>query len=275
MRLTVNCSILLKDLPLPERFRAVRSAGFAAVELWWPFTSPAPDHGEVSAFVGALRDAGVQLTGLNFDAGDMAAGDRGLVSLPDATARFRANVDAVTTIGELTGCRAFNALYGLRLPQVDPLEQDRLALENLAFAADGVARIGGTVLVEPVSGAAAYPLRTAADAVAIIDSVAAHHGQARLGLLLDVYHLASNGDDVAAAIRTCRSRIAHVQVADAPGRGAPGTGGLPITRWLDDLHGGGYDGWVGLEYLSTGPDPFGWCASLSTTAPDSPEGSQS
>lgn len=262
MRLTVNCSMLFRDRSLSERFRAVRAAGLTAVELWWPFSSPTPDDSDVAAFVAALRDAGVQLTGLNFDAGDMAAGERGLLSHPDDTARFRANVDVVTRIGELTGCRAFNALYGLRLPDVDPDEQDRTGRENLAFAAAAVARIGGIVLVEPVSGAPAYPLLTAADAVAVMDAVAAQGGPSTLGLLLDVYHLATNGDDVGAAIRTYRSRIAHVQLADAPGRGAPGTGQLPIGRWLDDLHDGGYDSWVGLEYTSADPNPFAWYGTL-------------
>jgi hydroxypyruvate isomerase len=51
------------------------------------------------------------------------------------------------------------------------------------------------VLVEPVSGAPRYPLRTAADAVAVIDRVAAATGVANLGLLCDLYHLASNADD--------------------------------------------------------------------------------
>lgn len=258
MRLTVNCSILLRDLPLADRFRTARAAGFEAVELWWPFAGPTPADEDVDALIGALRDAGVRLTGLNFDAGDMAAGERGLLSDPELVARFRANAEAVTRIGERTGCRAFNALYGLRRQGVPADEQDRVARANLAAAATAVARIGGLVLVEPVSGAPGYPLRTADDAVAVLDAVAAEHGATNLGLLLDVYHLASNGDDVDAAIRTHRDRVAHVQVADSPGRGAPGTGRLPIDRWLADLRDGGYDGWVGLEYASTAPDPFPW-----------------
>src|SRR5690606_1432491 len=97
---------------------------------------------------------------------------RGLISWPEREADLLANLDVVTTIGERTGCRAFNALYGNRQPGVDPAQQDEVGSRNLAAAAQAVARIGGTVLVEPVSGADAYPLKTAADAVAVIDRVA-------------------------------------------------------------------------------------------------------
>jgi hydroxypyruvate isomerase len=259
-RYTVNCSILLTALPLLERPAAARAAGFDAVEYWWPFPTSTPSADEIDAFVSALSAAGVQLTGLNFNAGDMPAGDRGLVSWPERSDDFTANLDVVTRIGEATGCRAFNALYGNRIDGVAQSEQDDLGAANLAAAATAVGRIGGTVLVEPVSGAPRYPLLTAADAVGVIDRVAGEHGATNLGLLLDVYHLAVNGDDVPAAIAAHRDRIAHVQIADAPGRDQPGTGELPIADWTADLLAGGYDGWLGLEYKSTATDPFAWLA---------------
>ncbi|MDR1824388.1 MAG: TIM barrel protein [Bifidobacteriaceae bacterium] len=260
-RYTVNCSILLKDRPLPERFAAVHAAGLDAVELWWPFATPNPPREEIDALVAALQANQVQLTGLNFDAGDMGAGWRGLVSVPSRAADFQANLDAVTLIGELTGCRAFNALYGNRQEGVDPAAQDYLGAQHLADAARAVGRIGGTVLLEPVSGAPAYPLLTVADVLGVMDRVAAEHGVTNIGLLLDVYHLSVNGDDVPAGIETARQRIAHVQIADSPGRGAPGTGELPLGAWIDNLQAGGYPGWIGLEYVADGdPNPFAWLA---------------
>jgi hydroxypyruvate isomerase len=109
------------------------------------------------------------------------------------------------------------------------------------------------VLLEPVSGAPRYPLLTAADAVAVIDKV----GEG-VGLLADFYHLAVNGDDVPAAISRYAPRIAHVQIADAPGRGAPGDGELPLRQWIDDVRAAGYDGHIGLEYRAEGPGAFAW-----------------
>ncbi len=256
----VNCSLLFAELPLLERPAAARQAGFSAVELWWPFAVAVPADGEVDAFVRAVEDAGVRLVGLNFFAGDLAGGDRGLVSWPGRAAEFRDNLEATVGIGERLGCRAFNALYGNRVQGADPAAQDELAVEHLAMAGRAAARVGGTVLVEPVSGAPRYPLRTAADAVAVIDRVAAETGVTNLGLLCDLYHLATNGDDLDRAIATYGHRVAHVQVADVPGRHQPGTGTLDVHRHLGQLAAAGYAGWVGLEYQPSGAsaDSFGW-----------------
>lgn len=251
---TVNSSILLTDLPLLRRPAAAAAAGFGAVEFWWPFAVAVPTDPEIDAFVTAISDAGVQLSGLNFFAGDMPAGDRGLVSWVGREAEFRDNVEVVAGIGERLGCRGFNALYGLRVDGVAPEAADELAVENLRFAADRIARIDGTVFVEPVSGAPAYPVKTAADALAVIERVDTDN----LKLLADFYHLATNGDDVAAVIAQHARSFGHVQIADAPGRGRPGSGTLPLTEWLAAAAAGGYDGYVGLEYADASDDPFGW-----------------
>ena len=254
----VNCSILFTELPLLRRPAAAKEAGFDAVEFWWPFAEAVPSDADADAFVAAVNDAGVALAGLNFAAGDMPGGDRGLVSWPSRSAEFRDNIDATVGIGERLGCRGFNALYGNRVDGESAAAQDELAIENLALAAKAAAGAGGTVLVEPVSGSPRYPLRTAADALAVIDRVGAEHNS--LGLLADLYHLAVNGDDVDKVIAEHAARIAHVQIADNPGRNEPGTGELPLPRYLTDLAAAGYTGWVGLEYKPSGAsaDSFGW-----------------
>jgi hydroxypyruvate isomerase len=256
LRFDVNCSILFTELPLLERPAAAKAAGFDAVEFWWPFADALPADRDVDAFVSALREAGVELVGLNFFAGDMPAGDRGIVSWPGREQEFRANVAVVAAIGEQTRCQAFNALYGNRVEGVDPAAQDDLAAENLAYAADAVAGIGGTVLVEAVSGPQPYPLRTATDAFAAIDRA----GKDNVRFLADLYHLTVNGDDLDKVIAEYASRTAHVQIADAPGRHEPGTGELDLDGYLAKLEQAGYSGWVGLEYVASGPsaDSFEW-----------------
>ncbi|ALU39202.1 hydroxypyruvate isomerase [Kocuria flava] len=259
MSYTVNCSILLTDLPLLERPAAAKAAGFDAVEFWWPFAESVPADRDVDAFVRALDDAGVQLSGLNFNAGDMPAGDRGLVSWIGREDEFAQNIAVVAAIGERTGCRAFNALYGNRRDGHRPEAQDELAVANLVAAAEGVAGIGGTVLLEPVSGTEAYPLKTAQDALDVIGAVRAA-GPQNIALLADFYHLAVNGDDVGAVIEAHAAGFGHVQIADAPGRNEPGTGELPLQRWIDRTYELGYTGRIGLEYKASQPDPFAWLA---------------
>lgn len=264
MTYSVNCSILLTELPLLERPAAARAAGFDAVEFWWPFATSVPADGDVASFVAAVRDAGVQLTGLNFTAGDMPGGDRGLISWPARSAEFHDNIDVVAAIGQSLGCTAFNALYGNRVDDSTPAEQDAIALENLASAAEAIDQIGGIVLLEPVSGAPRYPLRTAADALGVISRLSAQSSVRNVKLLADFYHLAVNGDDVDAVIATSAADFGHIQIADDPGRGAPGTGTLALERWVRHSVQLGYRGHIGLEYKAPIETAFSWLAS--TTA---------
>ena len=246
-----NCSLLFTEEPLLRRPAAARAAGFGAVEFWWPFATPVPADREVDAFVAAVEEAGVALVGLNFFAGDLAGPDCGVLSIPGRAGQFRDNIDVVAGIGGRLGVRGFNALYGNRVDGVDPDAQDELAAESITLAAKAVAGFGGTVLIEPVSGREALsaahgrrrggrgPARRAA-------------GAANVGYLCDLYHLASNGDDIDAAIDAHTDLAAHVQIADAPGRGEPGSGQLDLDRYLAALAGRGYRGWVSLEYKPTG-----------------------
>ncbi|WP_084956787.1 hydroxypyruvate isomerase family protein [Thermoactinospora rubra] len=256
MRFDVNCSILFTHLPVLQRPEAVRSAGFDGVEFWWPFAAAVPGDKEVDAFVAAVEDAGVRLVGLNF-ADDIPEGGRGLFSRPADVTRLRDNIDVAVGIAGRLGCKALNALYGNRAEGVEPRQQDELALENLRLAARKAASIGAVVLVEALNGyeSPSYPLVSARAALEVVDAV----GEPNVRFLCDLYHLARMGEDLEAALRD--PRVGHVQIADNPGRGRPGTGELPLAELLK-----GYDGWVGLEYKDPDLD-FDWMSSweLATT----------
>ena len=263
LRFDVNCSILFTELPLLERPAAAKAAGFDAVEFWWPFGEYVPPDAAADAFVNAVRDAGVELVSLNFHTGDMAAGERGILSDPGRADEFRANVGAVTEIARRTGCARLNAPYGNRLPRVGPAEQDAVALENLAFAAAAAAAIGATVMVEAINSVdvPAFPVDTSDKAAAVIEKVPAGN----VALLADLYHLATMGEPVGETLSRHRERIAHVQIADWPGRGAPGTGTGDFEPLFAQLAAQGYPGRVGLEYLPADPADsrasLGWITS--------------
>ena len=251
LRYLANCSLLFTEADLLRRPHAAKDAGFDAIEFWWPWPDrPVPSDAEVDGFVSAVRDSGVRLVGLNFFAGQLTGDDAGVLSIPERSSEFTDNLDVAVGIGDQLGVSAFNALYGCRVPEASPGQQDELAIENLVAAAEAAARIGATVLLEPVSGPKPYPLRTAADVIGVLDRVQERGGD-NVAFLCDLFHLASNGDDIDAAISTYADRVAHVQIADCPGRGEPGTGELAIDRHLADLQAAGYDGWVGLEYKPT------------------------
>lgn len=260
-RYTVNVSILHTELPLLERPAAVAANGFGNIEMWWPWVDdPTPARPRLDALRRAVEDADVRLTGLNFYAGRIPGPDRGALSVPGPESeRFRANVDVATEFAGSLRCGALNALYGNRVDGVDPGEQDTLALENLAYAARAADRVGAVLLVEPLNRVESprYPLLSAESAATVVERVNSLTGLGNTRLLMDLYHLGMNGEDVPAAIDRYADITGHVQIADAPGRGALGTGALPLGAWLDRLAGAGYDGLVGLEYRG-GDGDFGW-----------------
>ena len=255
----VNCSILFTELPLLDRAAAAAEAGFTAVEFWWPWATATPSDAEVDEFCASIASAGVQLVGLNFFAGDMPGGDRGVLNLTERTEEFRASVTIAARIAERTGCRAFNALYGNTPQGSDQAALDQVATENLLLACQSVDSFGGIVLIEPISGAPTYPLKTAAQVAAVVEAVQAA-GSANVALLYDCFHLAANGDDVFAAIDDYYELFGHVQVADNPGRGEPGTGSLDIEGILGELRARGWADYVALEYKPTTStvESFGW-----------------
>ncbi|MGW6512365.1 TIM barrel protein, partial [Streptomyces niveus] len=191
---------------------------------------------------------------LNFYAGQLPGPDRGALSLPgEESDRFRANIDVAADFAASVGCKALNALYGNRVDGVDPAAQDTLALDNLVLAARAASRVGAILLIEALNRPESphYPLVSAEAAIEVVDRVNAATGLGNARFLLDIYHLSMNGLDAEAltgVIDTYAEKTGHVQIADNPGRGAPGTGTLPLQDLLERLRKAGYEGWVGLEY---------------------------
>jgi hydroxypyruvate isomerase len=259
-KIAANCSLLFTEYPLLSRPDAARESGFGAIEFWWPFPTAAPSSGDVAEFCTAVEQSGLPLIGLNFFAGDMGQGDRGVLSSTGREVEFRDNVDVVVAIAERLGTRAFNALYGTRLDGVSLGAQRQTALENLDYATGALEKIGGIVLLEPLSGAPRYLLLAAGDVVNVIEEFEAATDRRNMSLLADVYHLKVNGYDPVAALLTYRDRVGHVQVADVPGRHEPGTGTLDFEAILATLDQIGYDSWIAAEYVPSGPtaDGLGW-----------------
>ena len=253
MRFAANLSIMFKEAPFLERFDRARAAGFGAVEFWWP---AGEDLGEVRA---AVADAGLDVVLVNFDAGDMPAGDRGLLSDPERAHEFRDNVPVALELAEQLGCQRLNALVGLERSPEDRDAQLALARENVGWAADEAARIGAEVLIEAVNTFenGPYLLHTTRQSADFVRAV----GRPNVKLQYDAYHMQRMEGNLVATLREHIGDIAHVQVADSPGRGEPGTGEINYPYVLGVLEELDYDGYVGLEYNPTTEkteDSFAW-----------------
>lgn len=247
--LSANISMLFTELPYPERFAAAAAAGFQVVESWWPFAVPDPSAAEIDDFVRTVAAADVSLGALNFYGGDIPGGERGVASHPDRQQQLAGNVRAMVGIAERTGCRLFNLLYGQLDDRWSPDEQAKIAADAIRSAAAAVAAVGGTVLIEPLTKGlnGRYPLLTANDVLRLLNGPL--QDVDNLSLLFDTFHLGSNGVDLLATAAAVP--VAHVQLADSPGRGEPGSGSLPIDATLDALKAAGYQGVAACEYKPT------------------------
>ena len=262
LRYDVNLSILFTELPLLQRPAAAAAAGFDAVELWWPFPEPVPSDRDLDQLRDAILDSGTRLVGLNFDAGNMAAGERGLLSRPSDSERFRANIDVAVGFAASLGCTMLNALYGNRDPESSVPEQREIATENLVIAARSAERAGATIVIEALNSIESpdYPITSSHEALDLIEYLRVIHDVPNIAFLADLYHLARMGEPIEQLIERHAARFGHVQIADPPGRGRPGTGDLDWPFLLDRLAASEYRGYVGLEYKPVGrsDDSFDW-----------------
>jgi hydroxypyruvate isomerase len=243
MRFCANVSILFKEAPFVERFGRARDAGFSAVEFWWP---SGEDLQELEA---AIKDAHLSVALFNFYAGDMPAGDRGLLSDPARQEGFRENVPVALELARRLGCAKLNALVGQEIEGMSREEQLALARENVGWAAGVAAEYGVEVLVEAVNTFenGAYLLSRTEEAARFVGSV----GKANVGLQHDIYHMQRMEGNLEVTLRRHIAEIGHVQVADSPGRGEPGTGEINYRYVFSVLEELGYGGYVGLEYNPT------------------------
>ncbi|HWC11255.1 MAG TPA: TIM barrel protein [Acidimicrobiales bacterium] len=235
--------MLWKDVDFTERFSGAKEAGFKGVEFWWP---SGEDLDEVQS---AIKDAGLEVALFNFDAGDMPKGDRGLVSDPDRKQEFRDNVPVALELARKVGCPRLNALVGLELDDVDTDEQLELARENIAWAADQASEHGIEIMVEAVNTFenGPYLLHTTKAAADFVGRV----GRDNVKLQYDAYHMQRMEGNVVATLREHIGRITHIQVADSPDRGEPGTGEMNYRYIFGVLEELPYEGWIGLEYKPT------------------------
>jgi len=244
-RWSAHLSMLFTEHPPLERPAAARAAGFDLVESWWP---PA---GDLDAWVSAVRAAGLGVSCLNADGGDIAAGERGFCNLSERDDDTFAAVRAALALAERVECPCVNVLPGRFVAGRAPTDELAHAAEVYRRLGDLAAASGRTIVVEPINelDVPGYLTPTPAATAALLREV--DHPNVRM--LFDAYHCARAGGDPARDVGGFIEMIGHVQYADAPGRGAPGTGDVPIRPFVDALERAGYVGAVGLEYTPGGP----------------------
>ncbi|SDL55910.1 hydroxypyruvate isomerase [Modicisalibacter muralis] len=251
-KFAANLSMLFTEEDFLDRFKAAADAGFKGVEYLFPY-----DY-RPEQIVERLEANGLTQVLHNLPAGDWGAGERGIACHPQRVAEFREGVDKAIEYAKALGCKQVNCLAGIQ-PQGVSQDQARETLtDNLRFAADKLAAEKILLLAEPINtrDIPGFFLNRTEQALALFDAV----GSDNLKLQYDIYHMQIMEGDLAPTIEKHLARIAHVQLADNPGRNEPGTGEINYPFLFAHLDRLGYDGWIGCEYKpkATTREGLGW-----------------
>jgi hydroxypyruvate isomerase len=255
-RFAANLSMMFNELDFLGRFDAARGAGFEAVEFLFPYEHPAAEIRR------RLQANGLTQALFNLPPGDWAAGERGIASLPGRQAEFRDGVKRALDYAGALDCKLVHCMAGVVPAGLAQATAGAVYAANLAWAAEQAQQNGVKAVIEPINhrDIPGYFLHTQAQGAAFVDAI----GRDRLGLQFDVYHVQVTEGDITKRMELHFPMIAHVQIADVPGRNEPGTGeiGWPfVFRRMDEL---GYGGWVGCEYRPAGTTQagLGWLKGL-------------
>jgi hydroxypyruvate isomerase len=235
-----NLTLLFNEVPFMDRFRAAAQASFAGVEYLFPYDY---DKDELAD---ALRANRLQQVLHNLPAGNWNEGERGIACHPGRVGEFQDGVGEAIEYATRLGCRQVNCLAGLVPEGVAPERLRTTFVSNLKFAALKLKEHGIRLLMEPINtrDMPGFYLTHTAQAVDIIGEV----GSDNLFLQYDIYHMQIMEGDLAFTMEKHLAHIAHMQLADNPGRHEPGTGEIHYPFLFAHVDRIGYKGWIGCEY---------------------------
>ena len=240
-QLSANIELLFTEAgEAPDRVRAAAAAGFDAVEMWFSTDK------DVDALGKALADTGVQLTSL-------LTGPRMAYTYPGTDlAPFHEGVDVAVEHARQLGCPRVVLASGVGFPGLSRQKNHQIIIDMFAEAVARTDGSGVDFVLEPVNSRVDHPgalTDRTEDAVQVARAI----GSDRFGILYDLYHSIAQGEDPATELADAAGFVKYVQLADAPGRGEPGSGSVDWAAQLAVLRASGYDGPIGLEYFPTVP----------------------
>jgi hydroxypyruvate isomerase len=244
-RFAANLGFLFPEHDFLDRFAAARRAGFHAVEFAAPYAYPAAE------IASRLRDNGLEMILANLPMGERAQGDFGIACRPGREREFREGVARGIEYAHALGIPKLNCISGTAAEGDDRALFRRTLISNVRLAAREFKAAGLDLVIEPINtrDIPGFFVSRSREAVAIIEEAGADN----VGLQCDLYHTVMMGDDPAAILEECWPAIRHIQFADAPGRGEPGTGKIDFAALFDLIDRKRYSGWVSAEYRPTRP----------------------
>ncbi len=243
MRTSVHLSYVLGALPLEERFVAARQLGFDAVEFPFPYEVPASEYARL------LKDNGLQQISIGAPACDYKGGEPGFSLTPGKKSEFDHSIDTVIEYAKIIDCPQVHVFAGPKAADVSQALAFETYCERVAQAHDRLQAEGLSVVIEAVNARdfKGYFM----DHLGLVLRAIDHIGRPAVKIILDVYHAHVNGEDPVDFLAMHADKVAHIQLADYPGRHEPGTGMIDFSLLFKTLRELDYNGSIGLEYVPT------------------------
>jgi len=235
-----NLTMLFNESPFMDRFEKAAKSGFHAVEFLFPYAFSAQEIKQ------KLEQNKLQLVLHNLPAGDWDAGERGIACLPDRVAEFQSGVTKAIEYAKELGVKQLNCLAGKIPAGIDTELLRKTFVSNLRYASSELKKANIKLLIEPINtfDIPGFYLSKTQQAIAILEEV----GSDNLFIQYDIYHAQRMEGELCKTLENNLSKIAHIQLADNPGRNEPGTGEINYTHLFQFIDRIGYKGWIGCEY---------------------------
>lgn len=247
MKLTANLSLLYTELPMLERFAAAAADGFTAVEIQFPYDTPADELRK------ALDKTGLECVLINIPAGDLMSGGKGLACVAGREADFEAAVAECVEYVQVLRPLCVNVLAG-RAANEERSSALEVLSSNVQKAITQLAPLGVQVTLEAINtfDMPGFLISSFEDMRRFTESSAAD-----IRMQFDIYHMARMGEPVESLLTNYGAQLGHIQFADVPGRHEPGSGELNFERLFAAAEQSGYQGWYGAEYRPKGATSAG------------------
>ena len=252
LKFTANLSMLFNEVELIKRFKAAKQNGFDAVEIQFPYSLSAETLKNI------LEEQQLKLILFNVDADDLLHGGEGLACVPEKQDQFRQAVAQSLKYVKLLKPEAINILPGRCFNEKRKQDYLKTFKENLCFAAEAFSPLGIKTVFEAINShdMPGFIIHNGKQMLDILSQLKLP----RLFMQYDIYHMQMMGDKPDEFITRHANKIGHIQFADCPGRGQPGTGQINFEHIFSVIEKSSYSGWVGAEYkpVGTTSESLGW-----------------
>jgi hydroxypyruvate isomerase len=244
LKLSANLSMLFTEVELPLRFQLAKQHGFNAVEIQFPY-SLSPD-----TFLELLTRQELTLVLFNVEVGDLFHNGEGLAAVPERQQQFREAIARAVDYARYVKPYAINILPGCCFNSKRLPDYVKTFRENLCYAADAFHPLGIKTVFEAINSHAmpGFLIDTGQGMLETLKAI----DREDIFMQYDVYHALMMGDDPVDFISRHADKIGHIQFADCPGRGQPGTGRCDFSTLFTAIATSGYSRWLGAEYKPLG-----------------------